>query len=220
MYNIVEKFVSINGEGSRAGELAVFIRFAHCNLKCSYCDTAWANESDIEYEKLSKEEIYKYIKSSKAKNVTLTGGEPLMQIGIFELLEYLTNKDDISVEIETNGSVDFYEFQELENPPIYTMDYKLPSSEMEEFMFTGNLNFLTKKDIVKFVVGTKRDLTRAKQIIDEYELTCSTNVYISGVYGEIQASDVVEFMIENNMNNVRLQLQMHKYIWEPNKKGV
>lgn len=220
MYNIVEKFVSINGEGSRAGELAVFIRFAHCNLKCSYCDTAWANNSDVEYEKLTKKEIYEYIKSTKIRNVTLTGGEPLMQRDILELLEYLTEKSDISIEIETNGSVDLSKFQKLSNSPIYTMDYKLHSSGMEEFMSIDNLNFLNKKDIIKFVVGTKKDLIRAKEIIDEYDLTNSTNVYISGVYDEIKANDVVEFMIANNMNNIRLQLQMHKYIWDPNQKGV
>ena len=103
---VVEKFISINGEGRRAGELAVFIRFKGCNLNCSYCDTKWANEPACDYEELSPDKICEYVSETGIKNVTLTGGEPLLQKDIRSLVEKLLNKSDIRVEIETNGAVD------------------------------------------------------------------------------------------------------------------
>ena len=102
---VVEKFVSINGEGTRAGELAVFIRFKGCNLRCAYCDTMWANEADCEYEEWSPEQIISYIQSTGVKNVTLTGGEPLLQKEMPELLKILAEQKNLRVEIETNGAV-------------------------------------------------------------------------------------------------------------------
>lgn len=221
MYEIVEKFVSINGEGKLSGQLALFIRFAGCNLNCSYCDTSWANESDVEYEVMTKEEIYDYIKQTKVKNVTLTGGEPLIQNGIYELLESLSQDSDICVEIETNGSVSLEKFQDIKvNPPKFTMDYKLPSSNMEDKMILGNFKYVKEKDVVKFVAGSMEDLEKSKYLIERYNLNNRTNVYISGVYGNIEAEDIVEFMKENNLNNVTFQLQLHKFIWDPNQKGV
>ena len=86
---VVEKFTSINGEGTRAGELAVFVRFKGCNLRCSYCDTMWANEPDCPYEEETPEEILNYVLGTEIRNVTLTGGEPLLQKDIRELIHLL-----------------------------------------------------------------------------------------------------------------------------------
>lgn len=219
-YKIVEKFTSINGEGQLAGQLAVFIRFAGCNLKCSYCDTYWANEKDVPFELMNIDEIYKYIKSTGIRNVTLTGGEPLQQNGINELLKKLTDDKDLHIEIETNGSVLLDKYTNFENPPSFTMDYKLPSSGMERLMELGNFKYLANKDTVKFVSGSMEDLQRAKQIIEEYSLTTKTRVYISPVFGKIQLDKIVKFMLENNLNGVNLQVQMHKIIWDPNKRCV
>ena len=105
-YQVVEKFVSINGEGRRAGELATFIRFKGCNLQCSYCDTSWANEPGCESERLTEEEILSWIRETGVKNVTLTGGEPLLRKGMEELIEAILEDPSWRVEIETNGSVD------------------------------------------------------------------------------------------------------------------
>ena len=103
-FKVAEKFVSINGEGPRAGELAVFLRFCGCNLNCGYCDTRWANTADVKYEFASAEELVAYVKSTGIKNVTLTGGEPLLQADIAYLIELL-GASGAEVEIETNGSV-------------------------------------------------------------------------------------------------------------------
>jgi 7-carboxy-7-deazaguanine synthase len=217
---VVEKFISINGEGPSSGQLAIFIRFAGCNLSCSYCDTLWANEKNVPYELMSAEDIYKYIKTTGVKNITLTGGEPLLQEGILELLELLAKDKELNIEIETNGSVDLNEFSNIENPPKFIMDYKLPSSKMENKMLLDNFNYLSKKDTVKFVSGSIDDLNKAKFLIDEYKLHEKTKVYISPVFGNIDLNTIVEFMKDNKMNGVNLQVQLHKIIWDPNKRGV
>ncbi len=219
-FKVVEKFISINGEGPLSGQLAVFVRFAGCNLRCSYCDTLWANEKDAPYEMLNVEEIYEYIKSTNIKNVTLTGGEPSIQQGIMELLRVLSRDKDLYVEIETNGSIDINKFATIKNPPSFTLDYKLPSSNMEHNMNMNNFKCLTKKDTVKFVSGSIEDLEKAKNIIDKCELVKRTRVYISPVFGEISMEKIVEFMQHNKMNGVNLQVQLHKIIWDPNKRGV
>lgn len=220
-FKVVEKFVSINGEGTVAGQLAVFVRFAGCNLNCSYCDTQYANKSDAVFQYMTSDEIYNYIKETKVRNVTLTGGEPLMQPGIIELLEVLSKDRELSVEIETNGSIPLKNFSSIkENPPKFTMDYKLQGSNMENKMLLENFEVLEAKDTVKFVVGSMRDLERAKKIIEEYNLVDKVHVYFSPVFGSINPEEIVEFMKNNNMNKVNLQLQLHKIIWAPEKRGV
>lgn len=219
-YKVVEKFVSINGEGTRAGQLAAFIRFQGCNLNCGYCDTTWANEPKASYEWMTEEEIVTYILEEKVQNVTLTGGEPLLQQDINVLLERLAKETQLWVEIETNGSVNITPFLTIENRPSMTMDYKLPSSGMEQFMCQENFSLLQEKDTVKFVSGSREDLEKAKEIIERYELAKRCHVYLSPVFGQIEPADMVEYMKENHMNGVNLQLQMHKFIWNPNKKGV
>jgi len=219
-FKVVEKFVSVNGEGRLSGQLAIFMRFAGCNLECSYCDTKWANEKSVEYTLMNEKEIYEYIKSTGVKNITLTGGEPLLQDGLIELLNILSKDEELLVEIETNGSVSLKEFIEIQNPPRFVMDYKLPSSDMEPKMLIDNFKYLTKKDTVKFVSGTIEDLERAKYIMDQYDLTNKTNVYISPIFGKIQMAKIVEFMQKFNLNGVTLQVQLHKIIWDPEERGV
>ena len=152
---VVEKFTSINGEGTRAGELAVFIRFKGCNLRCSYCDTMWANEPECPYKEETPEEILNYVLGTGIHNVTLTGGEPLLQKDIRDLIHLLLQAG-LQVEIETNGAVDLAAF--CEERPVFTMDYKLPSSGCEDHMITENMELLEKNDTVKFVSGSQEDL--------------------------------------------------------------
>ncbi|MCM1024462.1 MAG: putative 7-carboxy-7-deazaguanine synthase QueE [Prevotella sp.] len=218
-YSVAEKFVSINGEGRRAGQTAVFVRFKRCNLSCSYCDTAWANAGNCPCERLTEAEILGYVLSSGIKNVTLTGGEPLLQPNIKSLIDLL-GENSLSVEIETNGSVDISGYGGDPFRPIFTLDYKLPSSGMESHMLTENYKHLQKTDTVKFVAGSPADLERALEIIREYGLTEKCAVFISPVFGKIDPAEIVEFMIKNKLNGVNLQLQLHKFIWEPNARGV
>ncbi len=219
MFEVVENFVSINGESTHAGELAVFVRFKGCNLHCSYCDTKWANESDVEFKSMSAEEICELVKNTGVKNVTLTGGEPLLQNEIEVLIDRLIMQGN-RVEIETNGSVSLEKFALMKNRAVFTMDYKLPSSNMEKYMCMENFSFLNEHDTVKFVSGSLKDLEKAVEIIENYSLLEKCHVYISPVFDKIEPSEIVDFMIKENLNGVRLQLQMHKFIWEPNRRGV
>lgn len=216
---VVEKFVSINGESSRAGELAVFIRFAGCNLNCSYCDTSWANKEDCPFEEMTPEEIAAYVRQTQIKNVTLTGGEPLLQKDIDKLIDVLYELPGVRVEIETNGSRDISKVKS-NHRPVFTLDYKLPSSGCEEWMLLSNYEYLKPQDQVKFVVGSKADLECAREIICTHRLTEKCRIYLSPVFGKIEPQEIVTYMIENQMNDVKLQLQMHKIIWHPNERGV
>lgn len=219
-YNIAEKFVSINGEGVLAGQAAVFIRFCGCNLECEYCDTKWANTLLRPMEILNESEILDYIKSTGIKNVTLTGGEPLIQEGIEILIKTLAAEKNIHVEIETNGSVDISQFFSIENRPSFTVDYKLPGSGMESYMSMLNFSRVTSIDTVKFVVSDENDLIKANKIINKFGLQGKCRVFISPVFGKIEPVQLVEFLIKNKMNDVNIQLQLHKIIWNPDKRGV
>lgn len=219
-YKVVEKFISINGEGLHSGQLSVFIRFAHCNLNCIYCDTKWANNENAKYEIMTEEEIYSYIKGTGIKNVTLTGGEPLLQKRIQELLKLIASDNSLNVEIETNGSICLNNFLLKENGPSFNMDYKLKGSGMESFMKTSNFKYLTKKDVVKFVVSSLNDLEDTKDIIYKFNLLRKTNIYLSPVFDKISPETIVNFMKDNKLNDVTLQIQIHKIIWDPNKRGV
>lgn len=219
-FKVVEIFESINGEGRRVGQLAIFIRLQKCNLNCSYCDTRWANGDDAPYTLMSEDEIYDRILKSGIKNITLTGGEPLLHKDVEILLEKIGKNPNLSLEIETNGSIELEKFSKLKNPPLFTMDYKLPSSKMENKMCLDNFKYLTAKDTVKFVVGTIEDLKKAKEIIERYSLIGKCAVYFSPVFNSIDPVEIVEFMKKNRLNGVNLQLQIHKFIWDPESKGV
>lgn len=233
--HVVEHFISINGEGRRAGQLALFIRFAGCNLSCEYCDTKWANEPEIRYERYTEQEIYQMIKESGVKNITLTGGEPLIQKNLKELLFILRRDRKLRIEIETNGSVDITPFmpekdvlyadgmeEGMEQDNVtFTLDYKLPVSRMEERMCLSNYQKLRSRDTVKFVVGSREDLIKSKEIIETYGLIKKgCGVYLSPCFGRIEPSEMVNFLVEQKMNDVNIQLQLHKFIWNPDKRGV
>ena len=217
---VAEKFISINGEGVRAGELAVFVRFQGCNLRCHYCDTKWALAKDCPYEEMSPEQIHAYTKRTGIKNVTLTGGEPLLHKDMDRLLAILLADEDLRVEIETNGAVDLRKFCACPGRPVFTMDYKLPSSGYEKSMVLSNFELLSPDDTVKFVSGSTQDLERAYQVIQEYDLLRKCHVYFSPVFGDIEPAEIVSFMMDHKLNEARLQIQMHKVIWDPDIRGV
>lgn len=217
---LAESFVSINGEGQMAGALALFLRFTGCNLKCDWCDTKWANEKDAPYELATVSRLADIAKAAIEQQgvqcVTLTGGEPLLQEGMEDLILALT-KLGLRVEIETNGSVPIEPFMKRCRP-VFTVDYKLPSSRMERYMHTDNIALLKEWDTLKFVCGSRADLYRAAEVMKEYEPQCT--VFLSAVFGRISPDEIVEFMKEQKLGRARLQLQLHKYIWDPEKRGV
>lgn len=217
VYELAERFVSINGEGRWAGELAVFLRFPGCNLTCSYCDTMWANLPDCPRISYTLEDIIEYVKDSGARHVTVTGGEPLLQYNVELLLENLTY-NCFQVEVETNGSVDLTNFIEKFPQISYTMDYKMPSSGMESKMYLANLSLLRNTDTLKLVSGSLADLDKARELINLVD--DNVLIFLSPVFGEIEPKDMVEYIIEHKLHRLKLQLQLHKFIWNPDEKGV
>ena len=218
-YRLAEHFISINGEGRQAGCLALFLRFTGCNLRCSYCDTMWANDKNAPHELASLSRITAIAKDAIAqgvKLVTLTGGEPLLQPHINDVIGRLSELG-LQPEIETNGSVPLQEFC-APHRPIFTMDYKLPSSRMEQHMCTENFALLREWDSVKFVCGSRADVFRAKEIAEKYKPQCP--LFLSPVFGQIEPAEIVDIMKEEHMGNFRLQLQLHKFIWDPSERGV
>ena len=217
-FKLAEHFISINGEGRCAGELALFLRFAGCNLRCDWCDTAWACGADAPFVPVSAEDIVQIAADAMAqgvRNATLTGGEPLLQAGIGDVMQRLSALG-LRVEIETNGAVPLAGFRSC--GAVFTMDYKLPSSKMEQQMCTGNFALLRECDCVKFVCGSKTDVLRAKEIAVQYQPQCP--MYLSPVFGRLAPAEIVEIMKAEQMGNFRLQLQLHKFIWDPNARGV
>lgn len=160
------------------------------------------------------------VNNSVAMNITITGGEPLFQPGIYELLEYLCKNTSKVIEIETNGSIDVKSFKTIDNPPLLTMDYKLPSSGENSRMNLNNFDHLTIKDTVKFVIGDSEDLKRAEEIIYRYSLQGRVSIYFSPVFGQIDMEEIVNFIKERELNRVKFQLQLHKYVWHPDRIGV
>ena len=224
-FRLAEHFVSINGEGRFAGELALFLRFAVCDLRCDWCDTLWAVGRGAPYVQMSAEQLVgiaeRAISDCGVRNVTLTGGEPLLQDDLAELCGKLSAMG-LRVEIETNGARPLAPFLadcgKRGCRPVITMDYKLPSSKMESRMHTANFAELKDTDTLKFVCASREDLERAAEVLEEFKPVCA--VYLSPVHGRIDPAEMVEFMKERRLGGVRLQLQLHKYIWEPERRGV
>lgn len=215
-----EIFYSIEGEGIRAGYPCVFVRLQGCNLNCSYCDTRYACE-DQECVDLQIREILNNVREYGCKRVTITGGEPTIHTDLYELASELY-KDGYLVNIETNGTKSASEIRD--NVPygvLITMDHKCPSSGMSGKMCIENYMGLERDDVLKFVVGSRADLIDADRIMASLKLHDIHPIYyLSPVFGKIEPKDIVEFMKEHHYNDVRIQLQMHKFIWPPEMKGV
>lgn len=217
-YKVNEIFLSIDGEGVRTGLPTVFIRLYGCNLKCSYCDTRYSCENS-EYKLMSLMDIIEQVLSYGVPRVTLTGGEPLIHDGVKDLINSLV-VNGIEVNIETNGAVDLDDFWEYKynSKVIFTMDYKCASSGMEDKMKLWNLKLLQPKDVIKFVVSNYNELEKMEYILEESE--CKAQPYVSPVFGAIEPKELVEYVLDNNLNNVTVQVQLHKIIWNPNMRGV
>lgn len=224
--NINEIFSSIDGEGIRTGHLTTFIRSFGCNLLCSYCDTLYAvkpqNEEDKSkaFKAMTIKEIVSKCRELKNRRITFTGGEPLIQLDADELINSLTEAN-FEVNIETNGAVELESHINnwINNDRIIiTMDWKSPSSRMRDKMIESNLELLNNKDVLKFVVGSQEDLQDMLNIISTHELDC--NIFVSPVFGNIEGKDIVKFMQKHDLQNVRVQIQLHKYFWPPEMRGV
>ena len=225
---VAERFVSLNGEGARAGQLAAFIRLSGCNLNCAWCDTRWASDASCTVEWLAAEELADWVQRTGCACVTVTGGEPLLHEGTLPLLQALLAIAHLRVEVETNGAVAVEPVARLRNALpgsaaqrlCLTMDCKCPSSGCAEGMVWENFGLLEAQDAVKFVVGCADDLDYAHRVIREQGLQRACNVFFSPVFGSIEPAAIAEYIQDNRLAHVRLQLQLHKLLWPGQEKGV
>lgn len=224
---VIEIFDSIDGEGIRTGQPCTFIRLAGCNLRCSYCDTLYSlfgEAEPCEYTEMNADEILDKI-NTRFNRVTLTGGEPLFHKDADKLVAELLVKG-VEVNIETNGAVDIAEFSKKipqSDRLFYTIDYKLPSSGMSNKMIWENFLSLSPNDVIKYVVGSEEDvalmISVTKKLKNHYEKM--PHIFIGAVYGMYDAQKLVDvIMSEPALCDARFQVQLHKIIWDADKRGV
>lgn len=212
MLKVNEIYFSVQGESSKAGLPCVFIRLTYCNLRCSYCDTEYAF---YEGKDQSVESVLKEVKKYKCRLVEVTGGEPLVQQESVELMKRLADQG-YEVMLETGGSLPI---EPVDKRVKIILDLKCPSSMMMKKNLYDNIEHIKPIDEIKFVIGTREDYDWSKDIIDKYKLTDKCEILFSVVFGELEPVTLVNWILEDKLN-VRFQLQMHKFIWEPTTKGV
>lgn len=215
-FNLNEIFYSIQGEGSRIGKRCLFIRLQGCLLRCVWCDTPYALERKKEEILISGDKLYDKIKQFDCKFIMLTGGEPLEQEDIFDFIEHLCD-NHYEVVIETNGQADV---SRVDKRAFKIIDFKCPGSKMHKKNNLNNIKFINKEDEIKFVVNDKIDYEWAKNFILEHKLIEKTKeIIFSPVFENLEPIRLAEMILKDNLN-VRMQLQLHKYIWEPQTRGV
>ena len=212
MLQVIETFSSIQGESTHAGRRCFFIRLSGCNLRCNYCDTAYAWSGG---EDFSVEELVELAVKSKCDIVEVTGGEPLMHSETPRLLQSLLDAGLI-VLLETNGSLSITDVPEA---VCKIVDCKTPASAMAEKNCFENFDLLQPHDEVKFVISNEDDFKWSVQVIEKYKLAEKTNNLIfSPVWGRVDFQELAQWVVSSDLP-VRMQLQMHKIIWG-DKKGV
>ncbi|HYQ86909.1 MAG TPA: radical SAM protein [Bacteroidota bacterium] len=207
-----EIFHSIQGESSHMGRPCVFVRLTYCNIRCSYCDTEYAFYDGKE---MLVDEILDAVRGFGCKLVELTGGEPLFQANVHELMTRLCEAE-FEVLLETGGSLDIGKV----DPRVKRIvDFKCPSSGMMKKNLWENVGHLKEMDEVKFVIGDREDYEWAKAVIQSHGIDGRCPILMSVVFGKLEPIQLAEWVLEDKLN-VRFQLQMHKYIWSPETRGV
>lgn len=212
MLKIYEIYTSIQGESSYQGLPCVFIRLSGCNLRCAWCDTAYAFFGG---EEKSIKEIMAEVKESGPLLVEITGGEPLMQSECYALMKELCDQK-YEVLLETGGSIDTIEVDPRVRKII---DFKTPSSLMVDENNWDNISRLNPGDELKFVIGDRADYDWALKIIKKNGLEEKTIVNLSPVHGVMSPSELTKWMLEDKID-VRVNVQLHKYIWGEHTVGV
>ena len=213
---VSEIFFSIQGEGSRAGLPCVFIRLHGCGLRCEWCDTPYALDHADGGEMRSDNSVLAEISKYNCRFVEVTGGEPLEQEACFPFLTQLCD-EGYTVAVETGGHVDV---RAVDPRVILIMDLKCPCSGMMKKNMWSNLDYLKPTDEIKFVLREKEDYEWARTVLEERKLpSVCRNILFSPVFGELDPRHLAEWILADRLP-VRLQLQMHKFIWEPEMRGV
>jgi len=213
MLKINEIYHSIQGESTTAGRPCVFVRLTYCNLRCTYCDTEYAF---YEGKDLSVQQVIDDVEKFNCKLVEVTGGEPLVQMD--ECLELMKTLCELGYEvmIETGGSL---LIKDIDPRVKIIMDLKCPSSGMEKKNLYENLKYLKLTDELKFVIDNRENYDWSVEQVRKYNLPGKCIILFSVVFGELEPVQLINWILEDKLD-VRFQLQMHKYIWHPQTKGV
>jgi 7-carboxy-7-deazaguanine synthase len=203
---ITEIFHSLQGESNTVGLPTVFIRLTGCPLRCVYCDTAYAFTGG---EKIGIDAIIAQAEQYGTPYMTVTGGEPLAQPGCLELMTKLLDKGYV-VSLETSGALDV---SKVDQRVVKVMDLKTPSSGELSRNCYQNIEYLTAKDQVKFVIGNDSDYDWSKSILTEYDLPNLCEILFSPVMGQQNPTELAEKILKDRLP-VRFQLQLHKILWD------
>lgn len=211
--NLIELFASVQGETSLTGFPTTFIRLAACNLRCSWCDTTYSFGRGTPF---SLEEIVAKVKLFGCRHVCVTGGEPLLQEPVHTLMQLLCD-GGYTVSLETGGSLS----TKIVDPRVrIILDIKCPGSGMSDKNLWDNLNDLRSHDEVKFVLNDAADYSYALEVSKKYFLfDRAMPILLSPVHGVMDPKDLVAWILRDQLP-ARLNLQIHKYIWTPQTKGV
>ncbi len=211
--NLIEIFRSIQGETSLTGLPTTFIRLAACNLRCTWCDTTYSFGRGKPY---SLESILSQVSAFGCKYICVTGGEPLLQPNVLPLMEKLC-EEEYYVSLETSGSISI---EKIPSEVCIILDVKCPGSTMDHKNLWTNLDHLRSHDQVKFVIQDFKDYEYAKKICHQYLLFKKVReVLFSPVFGVLNPQELTAWIL-NDQLPVRLNLQMHKFIWSPSERGV
>ncbi len=209
---INEIFHSIQGESRHAGRPCVFVRLTACNLRCSWCDTAYAFEEGSDSR---VGEILSRVEAFGTRYVLVTGGEPLVQDGVHDLIGELCDAG-FEVAVETGGSLDI---APVDRRALIVMDLKCPGSGMCAQNSYGNLAHLKPGDEVKFVIADRADYEWARETMVRHALEGRVGVLLSPVHGVMDPRPLAEWILADRLT-ARLQLQIHKYVWPADMRGV
>lgn len=213
MLTVNEIFHSIQGESTQAGRPCVFVRLTACDLRCSWCDTPYAFH---EGQRMSVDDVVERVRSYGCPVVEVTGGEPLLQNDVYPLMERLM-AEGLTVMLETGGH------RSIEHVPagvLRVIDVKCPGSGESERNDWANMDRLAATDEVKFVIRDRADYEYARGVVDRYALIGRVRaVLFSPVHGVLDPKQLAAWVLEDRLE-VRVQLQVHKYIWDPQTRGV
>ena len=212
MLKINEIYSSIQGESSHTGLPCVFIRLTGCNLRCTWCDTAYAFHKG---DDLTVEDTMQKVENLSLPLVEITGGEPLMQEDVYPLMDKLL-ETGYRVMLETGGALPI---DKVPEEVIKILDIKCPGSGEEKKNHLENLKFLAPHDEVKFVLLDRADYEWSRGLLQKHDLSSSIQVLFSPVFGKLDLKDLSEWILEDRLP-VRLQTQLHKIIWNKNAIGV
>jgi len=209
---ISEIFYSIQGESTYSGLPCVFVRTSGCNLRCNYCDTKYAYEDGTD---MNIDKVMALIRSYECHLVEITGGEPLLQNDEVNNLIRILLDNEYDVLLETNGSISL---ENVDRRVIKIIDLKCPDSGMSEKNNWKNLEYLSAHDQVKFVLSSRKDYEWTKDVINKFNLR-KLEILFSTAFDLLKPSEVVKWILEDRLK-ARFQLQIHKYIWKPDTRGV